>query len=265
MAAKKKTSLATHAAKLVASVPSPWTAFGYAMHPGDSATTVAVPPSGMGRPTAPGSPAFSPAIGAPAAPPASALQLPFADPNSPEQALTPDQQVSFGQQYGTLDNADAAATGHLQTAQTEHDYGVSQAQQIFGHSTAAANGDSAARGVFQSSLRDAALDDIRRTRDTNVNMLDTRLNQVRQEVGNPNDGTGILGRDAQQRRILDGARTQQNVENKKQANSDYLGAQPASAVQPPVSVVRPAPATAPAKPSTVTHASGWTAWGGHRM
>lgn len=166
--------------------------------------------------------------------------------------LTPQETVQFSTELGSLDDQEAGARRELGDLRTDTDYQKGELEDVFRHRADDTNWSAAARGVFQSSIRDGALDDLRRTRDVAKGLLDSKLETARLDIEGPN---GRLARIGQRRQELTGASTSAASENAKTAVTEAnKGFQPRKPVVPttpafhagPAAQALPAPAAAAA-------------------
>ncbi len=90
-------------------------------------------------------------------------------------------------------------------------YQRQQTARNYKKDAAATDDDAAGRGIFRSSIRDAALDDLKKIRTTNTKLLDDRMSMAN---ANANTAKGILARRAQEQQL---ALAQKQRENAQQA------------------------------------------------
>lgn len=144
--------------------------------------------------------------------------------------LTPEQTIDRAQFDYSLATDEAGVRRQLTDLTTDTNYQKAQLDEVWKHNTGATNDDAAARGIFQSSIRDAALDDLKRTRDTAKSLLDTKLH------------TANIDANDQIKRIGDLRRT-------RDAQQPAMAAQNAAAAQERVNQNMPAPAPAAPAPA----------------
>lgn len=153
------------------------------------------------------------------------------DPNVPapkpvDPFLTPEAIMAATQFLGGLDMQGLQLDRGLRDMETETTYQQGELDRAFTQRSASANDDAAARGVFQSSLRDASLDDLRRTREVQSNLLRDRLETARLDTERQK------GNLEQQRLGYGGALTTQSTENAKAVNATTLASAPPAALAP---------------------------------
>lgn len=127
----------------------------------------------------------TPAGGGTVTPPTSPLVAPF---------LTPDQQQQMNDAWVNYQTARNAATGNIEVARANYYNGQQQAGQQHLVNSAKTNEAMAARGLFESSIRAGALNDIDATLAMQQNLLRTQWNTTylknMQDIGIQDVGWG---------------------------------------------------------------------------
>jgi hypothetical protein len=100
----------------------------------------------------------------------------MADPVAP--FLTPDQQAALTGFDTNYNISQGALNQQASDANTNYQTGVTANQKTHDINTDTANWNMAARGLFQSSIRDADLNDINATLTTRNNILRSNLNRT---------------------------------------------------------------------------------------
>ncbi|WP_281783773.1 hypothetical protein [Sinimarinibacterium flocculans] len=119
------------------------------------------------------------------------LQYQFEAASTPAQAGTPgvtaqphltgEQQMQDAQYWGSIAEQAAAARQRFLQQQTNTNYGIEDAKKQEAKASRSQNWAAAARGIFRSSIRDNALNDIAASTTTQVNRLQDAVDAIRNE------------------------------------------------------------------------------------
>lgn len=99
----------------------------------------------------------------------------------PAPFLTGEQQMQDSQYWGSIAEQAMQARQRLLAQQTTSNYGIADAKKREREASLSQNWAAAARGIFRSSIRDNALNDIAATTTTQVNRLMDAVDAIRNE------------------------------------------------------------------------------------
>lgn len=203
--------------------------------------------------TKPKAPATKPAATAPAAgpPPKPALVDPFLTPE--DMSAVNDFLTSWGQQNTSIDT-------NLRNQGIDTQYQETQNDNAAKANTAATADAMAARGLFQSSIKDASLYDIEAQRALANKFLDDKLTTATLDAGTQKK---ILG-DSKTR--FDEAMAAKKVQNASAVNDPLSQAWAAAMAQyKPPAAPAPSPAPKPAAPKPTPAYQPRYTWGGKKV